>query len=105
MNKVRNALFISITILVSATVFFTAGLVAGGFGSYRMTAATVEAQKIEAAKSEYYRGVYDVCVQQTRKTDFCLKTVRKVNAAEWYEKPSSGWEWPLATSDTVAKGN
>lgn len=55
-----------------------------------------------AAEEQYYRGVFDICVQQTyemyRKydSDFCLGKLRKIKEADWYGKPSvEEWQWPL----------
>lgn len=41
----------------------------------------------------YYRGVYDVCANQTHEPEFCLIQVEKLRRAGWYEKDSYGWEW------------
>lgn len=103
MKQVRNILFIGITILVTAIAFFAGGLLVGGYGGYRVTTATVEAPQMENPEAEYYRGIYDICIQQTHKVDFCLAAVRKVTGAKWYEKPSKGWAWPLSANDTVAQ--
>lgn len=103
MKEVRNALLITIVIVMAATAFFTAGLIAGSFGGYRVITATFRAPEAKDAKAEYYRGVYDICLQQTHKIDFCLDTVQKMTNDDWYEKPSSGWEWPLTINDPVAQ--
>lgn len=105
MKSVRNVLVISAIVLTAATAFFVAGLIVGGFGGFQVKTSLIEAEEIENPRAEYYRGVYDVCIQQTKKTDFCRNTVLRVTDAEWYEKPSVGWEWPLTTGDTVAQGS
>jgi hypothetical protein len=94
----------SIIILFTASAFFATGLIAGGFGGYQIATVMAKSQEVENAEAQYYRGVYDVCVQQTRQFSFCLKMAQKVNGSKWYEKPSSGWEWPLAVNSTIAKG-
>lgn len=102
MTKVRNILFIIAVILVTGAAFFSFGLMVGSFGGFQITNQTGVAEETKDAEAEYYRGVYDVCYQQIRRFDLCLKTVQKMNQANWYEKPSSGWEWPLSIDDPVA---
>lgn len=46
-------------------------------------------------QAEYYRGLYDVCVQATGDLQGCLGWVTKAYKSKWYEQPSAGWEWPL----------
>ena len=105
MKTVRNALVLSITILIAATAFFTVGLVAGGFAGYQVatpaTPAVEATEEIPDAQEEYYRGIYDICLKQTHQISFCLKTVEKLKNSSWHEKPSSGWEWPLKTNNTT----
>ena len=98
MNKVRTTLFLGLIMLMAATTL-TIGLVIGSFGGYQFGARAVEPPEIEDAQAEYYRGVYDICIQQTRRSEFCLKTVRRLTQSDWYEKPSPGFEWPPTTSD------
>ena len=81
MKRVRNTLVISTIILTAATVFFVAGLIVGGFGGFQVKASLVKAEETENPRAEYYRGVYDVCIQQTKKTDFCRNTVLRVTDA------------------------
>ena len=105
MQKFRNALIISTIVLAAATAFFVAGLIVGGFGGFQMKSSLDKAEDLETPRAEYYRGVYDVCIQQTKKTDFCRDTVLRVTDADWYEKPSVGWEWPLTSDNSVAQGS
>jgi hypothetical protein len=105
MKRVPNDLIISTIILTAATAFFIAGLIVGGFGGFQMKTSLVEAEETGDSRAEYYRGVYDVCIQQTRRTEFCLNTVLRLMDAQWYEKPSVGWEWPLTRDNTVAQGS
>jgi hypothetical protein len=105
MKNLRTVLLMSFIIITAAGAFFTAGLIVGGVGGYRFIEATSEPEDAEQIKAEYYRGVYDVCVQQTKKPEFCLSTVKKVTDSGWYEKPSTGWQWPLDESKSVAQGN
>jgi hypothetical protein len=90
-------------ILVTGAAFFSFGLLVGSFGGFQIANHADVVERTKDAEAEYYRGVYDVCFQQIRRFDFCLKTVRKMNEANWYEKPSSGWEWPLTMDDSVAQ--
>ncbi|GIK36545.1 MAG: hypothetical protein BroJett011_03780 [Chloroflexota bacterium] len=46
-------------------------------------------------EAEYYRGLYDVCVAQTRQREMCLKAVGGFRAKGWYEQESPGYEWPM----------
>jgi hypothetical protein len=46
-------------------------------------------------EAEYYRGVYDTCLQGLRQVKPCLNVVRRAKEADWYGKPSSGWRWPV----------
>ncbi len=49
-------------------------------------------------EAEYWRGVYDVCLAQTKQPEMCLESVARFKAEhseEWYEAPSPGYEWPL----------
>ena len=54
-------------------------------------------------RSEYYRGVYDTCVDFIQEVysfpddtarEFCLETVPKIAATGWYEKVSKGYVVP-----------
>ena len=56
----------------------------------RRGSETIEADKEE----QYYRGVYDVCIQQMRDVSFCKDIVRKVIVGSWYARPSLDWQWP-----------
>jgi hypothetical protein len=105
MTNVRNNLFIIAVILVTGTAFFSFGLLVGSVGGFQIANQTGVAEETNDAEAEYYRGVYDICFQQIRRFDYCLKTVRKMNEANWFEKPSSGWEWPLTDDDPVAQAN
>jgi hypothetical protein len=105
MANVRNILFIIAVILVTGVVFFSFGLLVGSFGGFQITNHVGLAEETKDAEAEYYRGVYDICFQQIRRFDYCLKTVRKMHEANWYEKPSSGWEWPLTIDEPVAQTN
>lgn len=47
-------------------------------------------------EAEYWRGVYDVCLAQTRQPVICLNSVAGFRArGGWYEQPSPGYAWPL----------
>jgi hypothetical protein len=103
MTNVRHILLIIAIISVTGGAFFSLGLLVGSFGGFQIANYAGVVEETKDAEAEYYRGVYDVCFQQIRRFDFCLKTVRKMNDANWYEKPSSGWEWPLAIDNPVAQ--
>jgi hypothetical protein len=105
MTNVRNILIIIAGILVTGATFFSFGLLVGSYSGFQIANHAGLAEETKDAEAEYYRGVYDVCFQQIRRFDVCLKTVRKMNEANWYEKPSSGWEWPLTIDEPVAQTN
>lgn len=105
MKNLRNLLLLGLIIVTAASAFFAAGLIVGGVSGYRLVETTTEPEDPEQIKAEYYRGVYDVCVQQTKKPEFCLTTVKKVTDSGWYEKPSTGWQWPLDENKSVAQGH
>jgi len=103
MSIIRNPILIGIVILLTALAFFSTGFIAGGLEGYRAEASErLERSNLKAAEAEYYRGVYDLCVQQVGRNDVCLKFVKKMIEAEWYDKPSSGWDWPLIPNDPIA---
>ena len=46
-------------------------------------------------ESEYYRGIYDACMQQVYGDwRFCHQIIRKVKSDDWYKKPSLRWPEP-----------
>ena len=55
------------------------------------------------AEAEYYRGIYDVCVQYGLRgnrrlatvSDACRDYVRRLVVKRWYYGRSPGWEWPI----------
>ena len=103
MKNVRNTMFLSVVILTAAAAFFAIGLFAGGYFGHRLATVAIEAEEIDLAEGEYYRGVYDICIQQIRKVKTCQKIVKSVTEAHWYDKPSTGWEWPQTRGNSVAQ--
>jgi hypothetical protein len=103
MTSIRNALFLSVVVFVTASAFFALGLTAGGYFGYRFVTVADEVGSVDQAEAEYYRGIYDVCIQQVREIEMCHEIVHTVTDAGWYEKPSSGWEWPPDPEGTVAR--
>jgi len=107
MKKVYNTILKTLIIFLIGIVFFTTGLIIGNLGGFRAAidqvgTQAIESEEIKDAEAQYYRGAYDVCIQQIKRFDFCREFVRKMTGANWYNKPSSGWEWPLAASKSVA---
>ena len=55
------------------------------------------------AEGEYYRGIYDICVQYGLRgnrrlatvSEACRGYVRRLVAKDWYKGRSPGWEWPM----------
>lgn len=46
-------------------------------------------------EAEYYRGLYDTCMQLLLSPSICMKNVMDAYENDWYGQPSRGWEWPL----------
>ena len=55
------------------------------------------------AEAEYYRGIYDICVQYGLRgnrrlatvSKACRDYVRRLVVKGWYNGRSPGWEWPI----------
>jgi hypothetical protein len=49
---------------------------------------------LDDAKTEYYRGVYDLCASVMGDQMKCLQLADKARQWGWYEQPSEGFELP-----------
>lgn len=85
----RRLFLIILLIMILLTIFAQGVLIGGGivFAYANRQQADLEAQ--------YYRGLYDVCLAQTRLPEMCLNSVSEFKARDWYEQESQGWDWPL----------
>jgi hypothetical protein len=52
-------------------------------------------------EAEYYRGAYDVCLQQVERVDFCLSVIGRMKDDDWYGQQSGGWRWPVEEARKV----
>jgi len=48
------------------------------------------------AEGEYHRGAYDICMQKTPNRAVCNAVIQLIHKNNWYDKPSRGFEWPIA---------
>jgi hypothetical protein len=84
----KRSLIILITLLLS----FLAGAVIP-----TITAAWLYISRPNA-ETEYWHGVYDVCMWQMFDQEMCRAAVSRFRAEEperWYDAPSPGYVWPL----------
>ena len=59
-----------------------------------------------AGRSEYYRGIFDICIASGKRTSHpldqvvqaCQELVRRAMDENWFETPSKGWKWPFPAS-------
>ena len=103
MQKVRNLFLPGLIIFMAAIAFFALGLSVGGYFGHQLATVTIETEEVDLAEGEYYRGIYDFCLQQMRTVKPCHKIVQTVTDARWYEKPSTGWTWPPTAKQSVAQ--
>jgi len=83
------------------SLFFSpcALLLAGSFGFSLGNQGPID----QPAETEYYRGLYDVCiffsvqsgVTEAEVVSYCLNWTSEARANDWYGLESIGWQWPL----------
>lgn len=49
----------------------------------------------EDKRAEYYRGIYDTCIKAGLDEFQCKMGILDLEDAQWYEKTSEGWSWPI----------
>ena len=80
------------------------GIVAGGayyvgqWNTGRMD-ANERANLAQEAEAEYYRGIYDDCMQVFKKSpsapEICGQITHATYKSDWYGKASLEWRWPI----------
>jgi len=80
------------------------GIVAGGsyfagqWNTERMDANERVGLEQEA-EAEYYRGLYDGCMQTFKKSvgapEICGQVIQSTYKSDWYGKASLEWRWPI----------
>jgi hypothetical protein len=93
------------SVLASAppALAFSAAATAMPSPTPRPTPNSESASESESDRSEYYRGIFDICVASGKRTshspdqvlEACREVVRRAVEQKWFETPSKGWKWPL----------
>jgi hypothetical protein len=55
-------------------------------------------------ESEYYRGVFDACMQAAKQVEVCKAVVFVMYKNGWYEKSSTGYETPVISDPKLKSG-
>jgi hypothetical protein len=75
-----------------------AAVIAGGL--WFATARPANAASVQP-DSEYYRGVYDICMYIYGEVDTCLTFSASTAERDWYGQQSPGWQWPVPAAEAA----
>lgn len=89
-NNISASLLALYVVCVTAIFFCIIGTSLG------LVASSYFEDNNEALREQYYRGIYDTCIQTDLTITQCRSLVREISQEiDPYEKASIEWNWPI----------